>query len=147
MFNELNKLINSDKSFKLNHRYTSDEIERFEKENDWFLPKEYKNLLTNVGAFEYEDDEYGSKFTFIELNKIKKWSEEVFRSYENLSPNILLIANATSGEEFGFIKGKDSLYVFNPESPCDQWLNEQMEKYEFTTWINLLIDSKFENIW
>ena len=147
MLNELKKIIDSNKSVKLNHQYTTDEIERFEKENDWVLPLDYKDLLTTVGAFEYEYDDHGSKFTFIELNKIEKWSKEVFRSYENLFPNILLIANATSGEEFGFIKGKDSLYVFNPECPCDQWLNEQMEEYEFTAWLNLLSNSKFENIW
>ena len=147
MLNELKKIIDSNKSVKLNHQYTTDEIERFEKENDWVLPLEYKDLLTTVGAFEYEYDDHGSKFTFIELNKIEKWSKEVFRSYENLFPNILLIANATSGEEFGFIKGKDSLYVFNPVGPFDQWLNEQMEEYEFTAWLNLLSNSKFENIW
>lgn len=55
------------------------------------------------------------------LERLKNWSQEVFQTYVNPFPKILLIASSTSGEEFGFIKDKKGLFVFDPECPCDLW--------------------------
>ena len=147
VFNNLTTLIENNSSFKLSHKYTSEEIESFENKVGWELPKEYVEFLKEVGSFEHEHSSYGLIFKFINIENIESWSNDVFPTSENLFPEILLIATSTGGENFGFIKGKKHLYVFNPECPCYLWLEEQMEEYEFKEWLNILHKSKMEELW
>ncbi len=147
ILNELNSLIQSEERFTVKHVYSSEEIESFENRYDLTLPREYKEFLMEIGSFKYEYGDFGSSFNFLNLEDIESWSHEVFPKSENKFPEILLIANSTSGEELGFIKGKNKLYVFNPECPSNLWLEDQMEEYEFQEWLGLLYESKMETIW
>ena len=125
--------------------HSDEEINAFEEENGLKLNPTYTNLLREIGSFKVEDDY--SIFEIMSLARLKSWSEEVFKTYENPFPRVLLIASSTSGEEFGFIQNKQELYVFDPECPCDLWEEEQLKAYTFEDWLTLLAESKLETLW
>lgn len=146
-FSQLEELIQSDDAFIRGSKYSAEDIESFENKHQWNLPAEYKLFLSEVGIVEYNYPELGDKFWFVEPENIEAWSNEVFPKSNNLFPEVLIIATSISGENFGFIKGNDELFVFDPECPSEDWNNEHMAKYSFQKWISILVESKMEAIW
>lgn len=146
-FSQFESLIESSKAFSRGSKYSAEEIDVFEAEYDWNLTDEYKVFLREIGIVKYDYGSYGSQFWFLKLEDIKSWSKEVFPDSENLFPEVLLVATSTSGEHFGFIKGRRKLFVFSPECPCNLWLEDQMAEFKFSSWVKLMTESKMENTW
>jgi hypothetical protein len=130
--------------FIVHKRYEQSEIEAFETSFGIYLPNDYKEFMTEVGACDLYMDEYRLGIQIKRLEELEKYSKQVFIDLDNPFPQLLLITSVTRiGDDGGFdLKRKEPNFsVFFNEIPAELWTEETDDWTTFSNWLTQLVDS------
>lgn len=145
--NELRCILGDEKSgCKVLKSVTAKELEKFERENSFLLPDDYKFLLTQFGSLELFCDDYSAGIEILMPWDVKNFSHSVFEGYgTDLYPDIFLAVNLPSVGWFGGFdlnaSSEKNFAIFFPEVDPEFWIKEA-NFISFKQWLNKAISSK-----
>jgi hypothetical protein len=130
-------------AFIRRHRYSELEIARFER--DWAveLPSSYRLFLQSVGSARCYMDRYGH-VEFFGPEEIHPGMQKVFVDLPNPFPQLLIVVAFTKGEQAGFQLSRplhSNFGLFDPECPCEEWVEQAYFWSTFDKWLPLLVSS------
>ncbi|MDJ0724746.1 MAG: hypothetical protein QNJ38_06510 [Prochloraceae cyanobacterium] len=129
-------------SFKQLKKYSLNEIEIYQSENEVILPANYKKLLTIVGSCQCYLDDGGNGLTFICLEDSKPLLEKYYSDYlENCPQFFIALDNNLLGDVGGF-NLKDGKFTIIPhdEDP-EEWFATDSNWVDFKQWLDVLVSS------
>jgi len=133
-------------SFKQLKKYSINEIEEYETENQVTLPASYKKFLNMLGSIECYLDDGGLGLSFISLKTSQSLIEEHYSDYLETCPQFFIaVENNLFGDVGGF-NLEDGKFTIIPsdESPED-WFENDSNWVDFEEWLDILVKTSGED--